>query len=189
MLQKLYTTDLKYIIPLVGVILAWVLTSAGNFYQSLNTNKKIIGKSLVQLYFFYVERIKIMSLFEFLKDCHGLGEDYERARKKYVERYSLSNQAIKESLETINEISSLYPFIGFQLKSIIESYSLTQKMSFKAIVLNEEKDMYIKLLSIYEVSLEIENKILKKIILTLSFKRGFLTWIKMQRKFYFYIKV
>src|SRR5688572_27284833 len=99
MLHELYTTDLKYIIPLFGVILAWILSSAGNFYNSIHTNKKVIGKALVQLYFFYLERRKLLRHFEFLKDVHGIGRDYETVRKRSVERYGLSDEALKAAMD------------------------------------------------------------------------------------------
>jgi len=181
MIEKLYTTDLKFIIPIIGIILAWVLTSAGNFYSSLNINRKIIGKCLVQLYFFYVEREKILSLFEILKGLDDIS-DYENARKRYVERYAVSEEALKDAMDSIKEVSSIYPFMGFTLKSIIESYSLKQKVSFKNAAIHDLNE-YIKLVSIYETSLELENQQLKKIILKLSYKHSFITWVRMHNTF------
>lgn len=181
-MEKLYTTDLKYIIPLIGILTAWILTSIANLYTNINSNKKTIGKAIVQLHFIYFEVEKLLALCEYIKDVSGINQSFEILRKSLVDRYSLSKDTLNLSVEIIGEISTLYPTIGIELKSLIEGYSFRQKVSFDS-TSSVDKDSYIKLLSIYEATFALDNSVLKKIILKLSWKHSFWTWISMRRKY------
>jgi hypothetical protein len=182
-MEELYTTDLKYLIPLLGVLVGWILTSFGNYLKGLSDKQKILGKALMQLHFIYFEQEKVLSAFELLKDQVGVGAEYEKKRLWAMERYVLNNDNLKASVDIANELATVYPLTALKLKALIENYSFSQKMKLTS----SSKlggELYLKLLSMFEVAFELEHKELRKIIFKIAFGHGIFTWLQIRWKYY-----
>jgi hypothetical protein len=177
-----YNSNLKYLVPILGVLVGWILTSLTGFLKGMTDKQKILAKALTQLHFIYLEQNKLLRHFEYLKDMYGISPDYEKMRFRAMERYVLSNNNLKISLDIVSELSTINPMKAMELKTLIEGYSFSQKMKFSEASTNSE--IYLKLLSSFEVMFEIEHEALKKIILNLSFEYGIITWLKMRRKYH-----
>jgi hypothetical protein len=180
-MEQFYTTDLKYLLPLAGVIIGWLLTNLSGFFKGVTEKQKMLGKALTQLHFLYFEQSKLLAHFEFLKDRFGIGPDYEKMRLKAMERYVLNNDNLKVSLEIVKEVSAIYPLLAMDLKGLIENYAFSQKMKFSST--SSHKDLYLKLLSAFEVAFDIEHKVLRKIIFRLAFGHSTITWIRIRWKY------
>ncbi len=181
-MDKLYTTDLKYLIPLLGVLIGWLLTSLSGFLKGITEKQKILAKALTQLHFIYLEQVKVLNHFEWLKDTYGIGPEYEKMRFRAMERYVLNNDNLKVSLDIANEVSAVYPLTAMNLKGLIENYAFSQKMQFSSS--SHDRELYLKLLSMFEVAFELEHKLLRKIIFKLAFGHSITTWFQMKWKYY-----
>ncbi len=181
-MTQLYTTDLKYLIPLLGVLIGWLLTSLTGFLKSVSDKQKILGKTLMQLHFFYLEQIRVLHHFEYLKDNFGINQKYEAMRFRAMQRYVLDNNNFKTSIETISELATVYPMTAMRLKLLVENFSFSQKMTFSAS--SSSPEIYVKLLSMFEVAFELEHSELKKIIFKVAWGHSFITWIQMKWKYY-----
>lgn len=166
-MDKLYTTDLKYLIPLIGVLIGWLLTSFTGLLKGITEKQKILAKALTQLHFLYREQVKVLDHFEWLKDTYGISPEYEKMRLRAMERYVLNNDNLKISLDIASEVSAVYPLTAMNLKGLIENYAFSQKMHFFSS--SQDEELYLKLLSMFEVAFELEHKQLRKIIFKLAF--------------------
>jgi hypothetical protein len=181
-MKELYSTDLKYLIPLLGVLVGWLLTSLTGFLKGVTEKQKILSRALTQLHFLYLEQQKVLNHFEYLKDTYGINQEYEKMRHRAMERYVLNNDNFKISLDIVSEVATVYPLTAMNLKGLIENYAFSQKMKLTASSLDSE--LYLKLLSMFEVGFELEHKHLRKIIFKLAFGHGFITWLQMKWKYY-----
>lgn len=181
-MDKLYTTDLKYLLPVIGVLIGWLLNSLTGFLKGITEKQKILAKALTQLHFLYLEQAKVLNHFEWLKDTFGINPKYEKMRFRAMERYVLNNDNFKISLDIVNEVSAIYPMTAIDLKGLIENYSSVQKMQLTSS--SQDKELYLKLLSLFEVAFELEHEQLRKIIFKLAFGHSIITLLKMKLNYY-----
>ena len=59
--------DAKIIIPLIGVLLGWILGTITGFFKTRGENKKLLGKSISQLYYFIQELSIVMNYLDKMK--------------------------------------------------------------------------------------------------------------------------
>lgn len=170
---------IKYAIPLLGVVLGWILNSLHGYFSALNSNRKLLSKCIVQLEIIYREQRKLIMYFDFLKDSIGVPQEYEDLRKNAMLKYIFNNDDYQKSKELVLDVSSLYLILGLNLKSLIDNYSFSQSVSFEAI--RDDNNLYLKVLSIFETTFELNNSELGKLILKLAFKKGIFTWLRFKR--------
>jgi hypothetical protein len=166
----------------LGVLIGWLLTSLTGFLKNVYDKKKILGKSLMQLDYLRFEQKKLFWYFDYLKEKFGINSQYEKMRFRGMQRYVLNNDNFKISIETINELATVYPLTAMQLKLLIENYSFSKKMTLSESA--SSSDIYVKLLSMFEVALEIEHNQLEKIIFKVAWGHSFKTWIQIKWKYY-----
>lgn len=174
--------ELKYIVPLIGVLLGWILSTLTTFFKEYGENKRRLGKAIVNLNYFNQEKIKLIHHIDYLNNAAGLESDFEDLRKRAWDKYVFPEENYKTLIETVEDISGLYPMLGIKLKYLVESHMFSKKMKFDSTAATN-LNIYIKLLSAFEATFELEQKELQKILFRLSFKYGFITWIKMKRKY------
>ncbi len=172
--------DYKILIPLAGVILGWALGSLSGFFKTRNENKRILGKSISQLYYLVLEFKLVTPYLEKIKDEMTV-EQFESHRQSVIERHTLKNENSIENINGVTDnISSIYPMIGIELKQVLEGYVFQRRMKFDNS--KYERKLYFLMLSAYEVSQELTVQKMEEILVKLSFKYNVLLGYKIKRK-------
>ena len=172
--------DAKILIPFIGVILGWLLSSLTNLFKVKGEKRRILGKSISLLYHITSELRILIDHIEKIKDVTPK-KDWEAKRQVAIERYTLRN---KDSLKQINmlvdNVSSISPFTGIKLKKLLEMYLFNREM--KLDTSKQIESLYIYLLSIFEVSQDMTLMQLEKILIKLSFQYSFILGIRVKMK-------
>lgn len=172
--------DAKILIPLFGVALGWLLSSMTNLFKIRGEKKRILGVSISQLYYLTHELNVVIFHLEKAKDAFPI-DQWEDYRQRAIERYTLKNEdSLSQLNRLIENISSISPSLGIELKFLIESYFFNRKVKFDSSKNNNK--VYILLLSILETSQELTTSELEKILIKLSFKYNIIFGFKIKRK-------
>jgi hypothetical protein len=172
--------DYKLIIPLVGVILGWFLGTISGYFKIRGENKRLLGKSISQLYYFIHELSIVMHYLDKMKDNLSI-EKYEIHRQKVIEKYTLKNEhSIKNINELIDSISSMTPLLGIELKYVLEGYLSGRNTKFNSS--KKDKELYFVLLSIYEVNQDLTIAQMERILVKLSFRYNIFLGFKIQKR-------
>ena len=172
--------DLKIIIPLIGVILGWTLSSLTSFYKTRGDNRKILGKSISQLYYMIDELYIVIFHLDKMKDKLSV-EEYEIHRQKSIERYTLKNEdSLSKINDLIDNISSISPSIGIELKHLLEGYLFERKVKLSST--RKNKQTYFFLLSAIEVTQDLTLARLEKLLVKLSFKHSIILGFRVKRQ-------
>ena len=172
--------DLKIIIPLIGVILGWTLSSLTSFYKTRGGNRKILGKSISQLYYMIDELHIVIFHLDKMKDKLSV-EEYEIHRQKSIERYTLKNEhSLSKINDLIDNISSISPSIGIELKHLLEGYLFERKVKLSST--SKNKQTYFFLLSAMEATQDLTLARLEKLLVKLSYKHSILLGLKVKRQ-------
>lgn len=171
--------ELKFILPLVGVLVGWILSTLATLMKERGENRRLLARAIVQLDSLNQEKSKLIRHLDFLKDITESWKDFEVQRKKAWDKYVLPEGNYKTALTVVEDVSSLYPLIGIKLKHLVESHLFSRKMKFEASIAKSES-IYLKLLSAFEVTFELEQKELEKILFKLCLRHGIVTWTRMK---------
>lgn len=172
--------DLKILIPLIGVILGWILATMTNFLKVRGEKRRILGMSISQLYYLIHELRVVFFHLDKIKDEFPV-EKWEDYRQQAIDRYTLKNE---DSLSRLNQlvenISSISPMLGIELKFLTETYFFDRKVKFDSS--KNHRKVYIFLLSILETSQELTTKEFEKVLIKLAFKYSLINGFKIKRK-------
>ena len=172
--------DSKLLIPLMGVFLGWVLATITNIFKVRGENKKLLGKSIAQLYYLISELSIVLPYLDKMKDRLSI-EQYEIHRQKVIERHTLKNENSNTQIDELTEnISSLYPILGIELKYLLEGYISDRKIKLNSA--KTHKDLYDYLLSAIEVVQDITLDKMEKMLITLAFRYNIFTGFKIKRQ-------
>jgi len=172
--------EVKILIPLIGVLLGWFLSSMTNLFKIRGDKRKILGISIEQLYYLIHELTIAFYYIEKVKDKLPI-EKWEEHRQYAINRFTSKNEESHSQLnKLIENISSISPTLGIELKKLIETYFFNRKAKFDSTKSN--KDVYLMLLSALEVSQDITTKELEKILIKLSFKYSFILGLQIKWK-------
>ena len=173
-------TEIKLIIPLIGVFLGWILGTITGIFKIRGDNKKLLGKSISQLYYFIHELTIVVQYLDKMKDKLKRAE-YEIHRQKVIERHTLKNEnSIGNINDLIDNISSISPTLGIDLKQLLEGYIAERKMKFNSSV--KKKELYFLMLSVYEVHQDLTLDKMEKLLIKLSFRYNLLLGIRIKNK-------
>ena len=116
-----------------------------------------------------------------MKNIKGIDSNFEDTRKRTWNKYIKSKESYSAILESIDDISTYYPTTGIKLRNMVENHIESPSFKLDATI-NTSFDMYLKLLSTFEVAFELEYKALEKLFTYICFKHSIITGIKMKRK-------
>lgn len=171
--------DAKIIIPLIGVLLGWILGTITGFFKTRGENKKLLGKSISQLYYFIQELAIVMNYLDKMKDKLD-NEEYEVHRQKVIERHTLKNEnSIGNINELIDNISSISPTLGIDLRHLLEGYISERKIKFNSS--KSKKELYLLLLSMYEVHQDLTIIHMEKLLIKLAFRYNLFLGFKIKK--------
>ena len=172
--------DLKILVPLLGVFLGWILATITSISKERLSNKKLLSKSIAQLYYLIHEFSIVKNYLDKVKTDFPT-EKYEEHRQKIIERHTLKNdESILKINELIDNISSLSPMLGIDIKYLLESYVFDRKVKFDSS--KKKENLYYILLSVLEVHQDLILAELKKILVKLAFKYNLIVGLKIRKK-------
>ena len=171
--------DEKFIWPLIGVFLGWVLTTLSANFKNRSDRKKLIGNLLTKLIRVQRQLATAILATEKMKDYPDDWTKYESIRKGIINRHFLEPESVREDFKkSIDDIAPLFPVLAIDLEDV---YGLILKSKSASMASHSDnKDAYIRMLSMYEVGLDGINKDLLKSIKTIALKHGFTTYIKVR---------
>ncbi len=172
--------DDKIILAIVSALTGWFLSALNSGYSGYINKKKLLGTLLVKLIKTEHHTRKMILSSEKIKDfCDGW-EEYEQVRINVFSRHYLEpNEIVKDLKDAINNIAPYYPLLSINLESILEVLLNNKKANMtNSSRMEGNKDLYIRLLSAYEVGLDLSQQELTKAINTIALKHGYYTYIK-----------
>lgn len=171
--------DEKYIAPLLGVFLGWLLTSISSSFKEMSSRKQKIGNLLTKLIRVERQLNLVILATENMKDAADSWESYEPIRKGVVDRHFMVPETVSSDLKAaIDNVAPFFPIMAIDLENL---YQLILKNKEASLLANSKNEAaYIRMLSIYEVGLDFCKSELAKITVNLALKHGFLTYIKLK---------
>jgi hypothetical protein len=174
--------DEKYLWPIIGVIIGWLLNVVSNYSKYRIELKMHSGKALTYLIIICDQVTLLNKSLDKWKDNVDSWEEFEKMREYSMKRYLLASEKMAENIDNaFKELSGIHPLYARKLLGIKDMLLFHKSISLTETV--KIKPLYIKVLSAFEAAMEITAKELKKEVLRLSFKHGIITWIKMKYSF------
>ena len=174
--------DEKYIWPLVGVALGWLLSLVATSLKDRAEKKRAIGCLIAKLLVVHEQLQVLIAVSENFKDHVDGWEEYERMRKGVADRHFLEPASHLDSLRTaIDEIAGLYPIEALSLHGLIDI--LLKNKTASLVAMSQSKDLYVRGISVYEVALEASKSQIDKAIRRFARRHGWTTYLKLQLKY------
>lgn|SRR4030066_116508 len=169
----------KYLAPLIGVALGWLLNELSTHFRTKGAEKRDLGKTIVTLLYLRHEIVRLGALLDMFKDTYST-ERYEKFRQLSYERYTLPENIASASLDSaIESVATVSPVLATRLKRAKEAYIFSRKVKLDHS--SKNKDVYLQLLSSNEAITDLNLRDIEKVILRLSFRHGFLTWLQVRK--------
>jgi hypothetical protein len=175
--------DEKYLWPLIGVFLGWLLTFAATRYKDHEARQGRVGRLLSKFIRIHGELRVIRSVTEDYKNHADDWEDYERYRKGISDRHFLEPAEKSEGLQkAIDEVSSDYPLQSIQFQAILDTLIRIKRTSLRESA--KSNDVYVQVASLHEVGVDICEEQLGKQIRRLAWMHGLYTYLRVLRMQY-----
>ncbi len=172
----------KYIWPLVGVLLGWLLTTVTAGFRERNNRIQLIGNLLTKLIRVDQQLTIIIESAEKIKDISGGWENYEPRRKRTMDKHFMEPEVVINDLKSaIDEISPIYPLLAIEIEEIFHSLLQIKNITLCSVSETNE-DAYIKMLSLHETLMAFTSTQLSNIVNKLALKHGISTFFKIKIK-------
>jgi len=169
--------DEKYIWPLVGVVLGWLLTQLASGMKDRAEDRRKVGRLLSSLLLIQDQLATLIDVCDRIKTHVDGWEAYERMRKGISDRHFLEPSTHLDSIrKAIDDVSGLYPMEAHSLQRLIDLLLKNKKASLAASSLN--RDLYVRGISAYEVGLDLAAAELKLVTRRFGHRHGFFTYAK-----------
>lgn len=168
--------DEKYLWPLVGVALGWLLSVVSTAVKDRADQRRKLGRLVSKLLVIHDQIDTLIVVTEKIKD-HVYGwENYEHMRKGINERHFLEPASHVDSLrEAVDELSETLPVEAVSLHGFIDMLLKNKKASLKAVSKNH--DLYVRGISVYEAGMQLMQRDLSKRIHRLALRHGLGTYV------------
>ena len=178
--------ELKEVLPILGVAVGWGLSELGGAIKVRAARGRAIREAITALYKLNFEMLQIKMAQEFYKNSNPSSlVEWERGRQRSFEQYSdLSDETKKKIDNAVCLISQEYPLLAFRLGEAINKYNFLRNRKLDSFV--EKKEVYMKMLSGFEVGQIASQHIVENTIFKLAFKVDIALWMQLKldiRKF------
>ncbi|WP_086482077.1 hypothetical protein [Oceanospirillum sanctuarii] len=172
--------EIKDILPILGVALGWGLSELGGAIKARAARARAIRKSITALYKLNFEMLQIKMAQEFYKNNNPSSlAEWERGRQRSFEQYSDVTDETKKNIdEAVSLISQEYPLIAFRLGEAINKYNFLRNRKLDSFV--EKQEVYMKMLSGFELGQIASQHIVEKTIFKLAFKVDIVLWAQLK---------
>jgi hypothetical protein len=173
--------DEKYLWPLVGVALGWVLSMLATGLRERSERRMRIGLLLSVL---LAIRSRVQALNQMASEVEDIArdfEEYEFMLKGMVEDYYLEPPTLIEQLQTrIDELSGLLPVRALELRGLVVLLRFTKGGDLLTSARLEDKRPYAKLRAIRELGFETLETALSRQIRNLAMHHGIITYLQVR---------
>lgn len=167
--------DEKYVWPLVGVALGWALSFFSSLLKDRAERRQKLGVLVSKLLHVHSQVLTLQHVTETFKDHFENWEEYEPMRKRLTQRHFLEPESHVESLRSaIDEVSGLYPVEARSLHNLVDM--LLKNKGASLLASSKSRDLYIRMLSMYEVGLQGAEKMILKSIRRFALRHGVFTY-------------
>lgn len=136
-----------------------------------------IGLLVSKLLHVHSHILTLQKVAEVFKDNSKNWEEYEPMRHRFTQRHFLKSESHVDSLqEAIDGISGIYPVEARSLHNLIDMLLKGKNTSLSATASTRGRDLYIRMLSMYEVGLIESEKMLRTYILRYARRHGIYTY-------------
>ncbi len=172
--------EFKDVLPILGVAIGWGLSELGGAIKARVARTRAIRKSITALYKLNFEMLQIKMAQEFYKNNNPSSlAEWERGRQRSFEQYSDVTNGHKIKIdESISLISQEYPLLAFRLEEAINKYNFIRNRKLDSFV--QKQEVYMKMLSGFELGQIASQHIVEKTIFKLAFKVDFLLWVQLK---------
>lgn len=171
--------DEKYLWPLVGVVLGWLLTFLATNLKDRDARRGRIGRLLSKLILIHDQLRVLMAVTEDFKNHADDWTHYERYRKGISTRHFLEPPDQVDGLrEAIDEVSGDYPLHAIKFQGLVDALLKSKKASLQESA--KSKELYVKVISMHEVTLDLCDEQLAKQILQLAWMHGPVTYARVK---------
>jgi len=180
-LNFIQNMDEKYLWPLVGVALGWALSFFTSVLKDRAERKQKLGLLVSKLLHVHAQVLMLQHVSENFKDNMESWEEYEPMRKRTTQRHFLEPESHVASLrEAIDDVSGLYPVEARSLHNLIDMLLKNKSASFTAA--SKSREIYIRMLSIYEVGIDGAEKTLRSYVRRFARRHGLWTFVSVHRE-------
>ncbi|WP_432731293.1 hypothetical protein [Variovorax sp. W6] len=139
-----------------------------------------VGRLLSKFVLAHNELRVIMTVTEEFKNHADDWADYERYRKGISDRHFLEPPEKVDGLQkAIDDVSTDYPLHAVKFQAILDALLKSKKTSLSESA--KSREMYVRVASLHEVSLDLCEKQLVKHIRRLSWMHGVITYARVRR--------
>ncbi|MCE8031916.1 hypothetical protein EKK97_10915 [Billgrantia tianxiuensis] len=172
--------DFKYIWPIVGIVLGWLLAGISAGWRGRLERKRVTAKLLTRIIYIYEDLLMLQSITEPLKDISEDWESHEKLRQYVVGKHFLSSGDSLSALDTlIDEYSQYKPLEAVKLRGLMRL--ITKHKNVKLLGSSREEQKYIFLLSVYEVGLDQCETAIKNSLVRIANSHGLYMWLKIMK--------
>lgn len=170
----------QYLLPLIGVILGWLLSSISSAIRKKHEYKIILGKGVTQLTILHNDLSETIQALERYKDDVNTWKDYELIRNRIMgKHFDTDGEILKKIDEIFTKISGVDPVLALYILSLKKGLLESKSTPMDKVCENEK--IYVKLISAQETNLILTCKELERIIKKLSFKHSPITYLKIRK--------
>lgn len=171
--------DEKYLWPLVGVALGWALSLVSAVVKDRGDRRRQVGVLVAKLLLVREQVVTLKRVVETVKDRVDDWAEFETMRRSITQRHFLEPASHVESLrKVIDDVSGYYPVQALSLHGLVDTLLKNKNASFANSVKSHE--LYIHVLSVYEVGLDWAERQLDRNIRSFSGKHGVTTYLLVQ---------
>lgn len=171
--------DEKYIWPLLGVALGWLLSALSTAMKDRAEERRKLGRLISKLLLINDQIGTLITVTEKFKDHVDGWESYEQMRKSVTERHFLEPASHVDSLrESIDELAGTLPVEAVSLHGFVDMLLKNKVASLKA--LSKNHDLYVRGISVYEAGMQLLQRDLDKWIRRLALRHGLETYARVR---------
>jgi hypothetical protein len=170
--------ELRDILPIIGVLIGWFLKELSDVLRHRSQERGDLGNAIVGLLQLDAELNRLTTLLQFQKNRPISWEHYEKIRCETAERYLTRTDPGKAIESAAMELARHNPVQASLLLDIPNLLASFHKVSLQQIGAKPED--YVKLLSSLEVTLDLSETVLKKLVLKLCWLHGPVTWCRVK---------
>ena len=167
-------------LPLVGVFAGWFLSEASSYLKRRQERFKSLGKAVAVLYYLNMEMVQVRHAFENFKNMSADLADWERYRKKAFAKYADTSDSFSLKIEeAIGYVSEFYPMDAYELRDVFFKYQFYKTKDFASLV-SKNSELYLKILSQYELGYLTYQYVFERSLLKLAFRHSLTEWARMK---------
>jgi hypothetical protein len=173
--------EFKDILAMVGVVIGWFLKELSDALRNRAEVRSTVGPTLVGLLQLESELHRLGLVLMFQKSRPISWEQYEAIRQATAKRYIARTPPHQMVEAATNALARVDPVEAAYLRELPTTLDLFHNTSLAPLAETDRHHAdYVKALSVLEVSVEITEKLLRKIILRMARLHGPLTWLRIR---------